>query len=263
MAATLSRNKLMPTPSDMKGRAALVTGAAAGLGKATALRLARAGADVALVDINAEGLETTASAIRSLGCQALVLNADLALTDTCRNVVAAALDSFGRLDALCNVAAVFLPRHATEMTTAEWERTLAVNLTAPFLLFQAAIPHLLKTDGAVVNVTSCAAFVGQAYCAAYCATKAGLTHMTKALAMEYMHKPIRINAVAPGGMMTALAAGFMNLQNGDPSLLQRFSPLRGLVEIEDVAEMVAFLATDAARGYHGACISVDKGITAG
>jgi len=114
-----------------------------------------------------------------------------------------------------------------------------------------------------VNVTSCAAFIGQAYTAAYCATKAGLTHMTKALAMEYTHRPIRFNAVAPGGMMTALASGMRNLQDADFNLVKRYSPLRGLVEIEDVAELVAFLATDAARGYHGACISLDNGVTAG
>jgi NAD(P)-dependent dehydrogenase (short-subunit alcohol dehydrogenase family) len=87
--------------------------------------------------------------------------------------------------------------------------------------------------------------------------------MTKSLAMEYMHKSIRINAVAPGGMMTALAGGLRNIKDPDPSLLSRISPLRGLVEIDDVAAMVAFLATDAANGYHGAIINIDKGITAG
>jgi NAD(P)-dependent dehydrogenase (short-subunit alcohol dehydrogenase family) len=149
------------------------------------------------------------------------------------------------------------------MSAAAWDKTLAVNLSAPFHLIQAAIPHLLEAHGAVVNVTSCAAHVGQAYTAAYCATKAGLSHMTKALAMEYMHKPVRFNAVAPGGMMTALAAGFRNLRDADPALIKRYSPLRGMVEIEEVAEMVAFLASDAASGYHGACINIDNGITAG
>jgi len=137
-------------------------------------------------------------------------------------------------------------------------------LSAPFYLIQAAIPHLLAANGAVVNVTSCAAFVGQAYLAAYSATKAGLTHMTKSLAMEYIHQPIRFNAVAPGGMATALAANMRSLpSDADVSLVKRFSPLRGLVEIEDAAEVVAFLASDAAYAYHGACIQIDKGITAG
>jgi meso-butanediol dehydrogenase / (S,S)-butanediol dehydrogenase / diacetyl reductase len=253
----------MPSPSVMTGKAALVTGAAAGLGRATALRLARAGADVCLVDINAEALESVASEVRALGVRAVSLAADLAELETCRKAVEVAVQTFQRLDALCNVAAVFIPCHADEMSVNDWNKTLAVNLSAPFHLIQAAIPHLLNTKGAVVNVTSCAAFAGQAYTAAYCATKAGLNHLTKSLAMEYMHRSIRFNAVAPGGMMTSLAAGLRNLREPDVSLLKRYSPLRGLVEIDDVAEMVAFLASDAARGYHGAIISVDNGITAG
>lgn len=253
----------MPAPSDMNGKAALVTGAAAGLGKATALRLARAGANVCLVDINADALEATANEIRALGVQAITQTIDLAMVENCRNAVNAAVQAFNRLDALCNVAAVFIPCHADQMSSADWDKTIAVNLSAPFHLIQVAIPHLFETNGAVVNVTSCAAHAGQAYTVAYCATKAGLTHMTKALAMEYMHKQIRFNAVAPGGMRTALAMGMLKLQNPDPSLLSRYTPLRGLVEVDDVAEMVAFLASDAARGYHGAVINIDNGITAG
>jgi NAD(P)-dependent dehydrogenase (short-subunit alcohol dehydrogenase family) len=253
----------VPTPSDMTGKAALVTGAAAGLGRATALRLASAGADICMVDIDAEGLAATGQEVRALGVKALVQVADLADADTPRKLVAAAVQEFNRLDALCNVAAVFIPCHSTQMSSAELAKTWAVNLSAPFLLIQAAIPQLLENNGAVVNVTSCAAYFGQAYLAAYCASKAGLTNMTKALAMEYMHQPIRFNAVAPGGMMTALASGFRDLQDADVSLVKRFSPLRGVVEIDDVAEMVAFLATDAASAYHGACINIDNGITAG
>ena len=252
----------MPAPSDMKGKAALVTGAAAGLGRATALRLAQAGANVCLIDINEEGLKTTAHDAAAFGVQTLVLAMDLSVSANCARAVAQTIDRFRRLDALCNVAGVFMPSHATEMPQADFEKTLAVNLGAPFYLIQAAIPHLLETHGAVVNVTSCAAHKAQAYSAAYCATKAGLAHMTRALAMEYMNKPIRFNAVAPGGMMTALAGNLRNLRDPNMSLMKRVAPLRGLVEIDDVAEMVAFLASDAARGYHGANISVDNGITA-
>lgn len=248
--------------SDMTGKAALVTGAAAGLGRATAIRLARAGAAVCLVDIDAANLEEAAKAIRDEGGQALVHVADLAEYDQCIGAVAVAFAQFGRLDALCNVAGIMIPSHTPDMSAGAYHKTIAINLNAPFFLAQAAIPHLLEANGAIVNVTSCAAYRGQAYFAAYCASKAGLTHMTKALAMEYMHKPIRINAVAPGGMMTALAGNMRLLEDGDRSLLQRIGPLRGLVEIDEVADVVAFLATDAARAFHGACINVDKGITA-
>ncbi|TAL02514.1 MAG: SDR family oxidoreductase [Rhodospirillaceae bacterium] len=253
----------MPKIGDMRNKAALVTGAASGLGRATALELGRAGAAVCLVDVNDAGLRETFDQLRAVGATGLVYVTDLAVGGNCREAVAAAVKAFGRLDALCNVAGVLIPSHTADMSPGDWERTLAVNLSAPFYLIQAAMPHLLEAQGAVVNVTSQAALIGQAYTAAYCAAKAGLTHITKALAMEYMHKPVRINAVAPGGMMTTLARNTRMPEGADPTLLKRFVPLRGLVEIDDVAEMVAFLASDAARGYHGACISVDHGITAG
>lgn len=250
-------------PSNMQDKAVLVTGAAAGLGRATALRLAAAGADLYLLDVDGDGLAATVREAEAAGVRAIGAVTDLADPNGCTEAVAAAVGVYGRLDALCNVAALFIPCHTEEMSLEAWDRTVAVNLRAPFLLIQAALPHLIDARGAVVNVTSCAAHQGQSYLAAYSATKAGLTQMTRSLAMEYMHKGVRFNVVAPGGMMTKLAAGMRNLQNPDPALLQRYSPMRGLVEVEQVAEMVAFLATDAASGYHGAVINIDNGITAG
>ncbi len=253
----------MPLASNMKGKAALVTGAASGLGRATAFALGRAGADVCIVDVNAAGLDETASQLRERGTRTLVRATDLSMRDNCVAAVTAAVSEFQRLDALCNVAGMIVMCNAHEMRAVDYERTLAVNLSAPFYLMQAAIPHLLQVDGAVVNVTSSAAFVGEAYLAAYCATKAGLTHMTKALAMEYVNKPIRFNAVAPGGMATNIAQNLKMPEGVDYSLIKRYSGLRGLVEVDDVAEMIAFLASDAGRSYHGACINIDRGITAG
>jgi NAD(P)-dependent dehydrogenase (short-subunit alcohol dehydrogenase family) len=254
----------MNQASDMSGKTALVTGAASGLGRGTAIALAKAGAHVCVVDLNETGLEETAVAVRAEGVQCLVRPADLSKKENCEAVVAETVAEFDRLDALCNVAGVIFFNHSTDMTQVQWDTTMAVNLSAPFFLSQAAIPHLLENNGAIVNVTSSASFMGEAYAAAYCATKAGLTNLTKAMAMEYMHKPIRINAVAPGGMMTNIVSSFMNMpQDLDGSLMERFKPLRGLVEVEDAANLVAFMASDAARGHHGNCISIDKGITAG
>jgi NAD(P)-dependent dehydrogenase (short-subunit alcohol dehydrogenase family) len=249
--------------SDMKGKAAVVTGAASGLGKNTALALARAGANVCLVDVNEDGLEDTAIAARTLGVKAHAHATDLSKSDNCRSAIAAAVQTFGRLDALCNVAGIIFFANAHEMAADDWEKTIAVNLSAPFYLIQAAIPHLLTANGAVVNVTSSGGIVGEAYLGAYCASKAGLMHLTKALAMEYVHKPIRFNAVAPGGMMTNIGANLKMPAEVNYDLIKRFSGLRGMVEVDDVAELIAFLASDAARGYHGACISIEKGITAG
>jgi NAD(P)-dependent dehydrogenase (short-subunit alcohol dehydrogenase family) len=253
----------MPMVSNMTDEAALVTGAASGLGRGTALALARAGANVCIVDINATGLDETAQQVRALGRKALVHATDLSVAENCVAAVAAAVGSFGRLDALCNVAGLIIFTNSTEMAGKDWDQTLAVNLSAPFHLSKAAIPHLLERDGAIVNVTSTAAFIGEAYAAAYCATKAGLNAMTKAMAMEYMHKPIRINAIAPGGMMTNIAANLRMPEGVDYALIKRFSGMRGLVEVDDVAEMIAYLASDAGRGFHGACVTMDRGITAG
>lgn len=253
----------MHMAGDMAGKVALITGAGGGLGRATAIKLARAGADVCIVDIKAEGLAETAIEIEAAGRIALVHVADLSQAANCASSVAAAVDSFGRLDALCNVAGVLKLANSHEMPLADWNLVLAVNLTAPFLLSQTAIPHLLKTNGAIVNVASLAAHMGQAYAAAYCATKAGLVHMTKAMAMEYLKQPIRINALSPGGMSTPIAANFVPPPGADPELLARFRPVRGLVEVEEMADMVAYLASDASCGFHGAVLQMDKGITAG
>ena len=253
----------MLQPEDMQGRAALVTGAASGLGRATAIVLARAGADLAIVDINAAGLDETAKEIRDAGARALVLARDIAEASTCREIVAEAVAAYGRLDALCNVAAVLTFAHSTEMTEAQWRRLIDVNLSAPFFLMQAAIPQILEREGAIVNVTSQAAFLPQAYSTAYSASKAALTMLTRAWAMEYMHKPIRINAVAPGGMATNIMSGTAFPDGADMSLIQRYMGLRGVLDTEEIARMVAYLASPAAKAFHGACVNIDGGASVG
>jgi NAD(P)-dependent dehydrogenase (short-subunit alcohol dehydrogenase family) len=246
---------------DMKGKAALVTGAASGLGRATAVKLAEAGADLCIVDVNADALAETAALLGSV--QILTHVANLAEPEACKGTVAAAVARFGRLDALCNIAGIIKFANSHEMAQSDYLLTIAINLNAPFFLSQAAIPHLLETNGAIVNCASSAALIGEAYAAAYCASKAGIVNMTKAMAMEYSRKPIRINAVAPGGMITNIANGMRMPEGVEYDLVQRFSGLRGTVEVDDVANLFAMLASPAGRSYHGACISIDAGITAG
>lgn len=253
----------MAMASDMKGKAVLVTGAASGLGRATAYKLAQAGANIYIVDVNAAGLEETAAQAKNYGVDVVLHATNLGERENCFTAVDAAVKKFNRLDALCNVAGILLLSNAHEMSATDFEKTMAINFNAPFFLMQAAIPHLLKNNGAVVNVSSSGALIGEAYCGVYTAAKAALNHLTKSLAMEYIHKPIRFNAVAPGGMATNIANNFKMPEGFDPELFKRFTPLRGVVEVDDVADLIAFLASDAARGYHGACISLDKGITAG
>jgi NAD(P)-dependent dehydrogenase (short-subunit alcohol dehydrogenase family) len=247
---------------DMTGKVALVTGAASGLGRATALAFGEAGARLCLVDYNEAGLNETAGMLPA-SAEPLVWVTDLTDAAQCQAPVAAAVERFGRLDALCNVAGVIYLANSPEMPLELWNRTIAVNLTAPFLLCQAAIPHLLESQGAIVNVTSLAEKIGEAYAAAYCASKAGLLNLTRGLAMEYLKQPIRINAVAPGGMATNIAASFRPPEGCDFELLKRYAPIRGLVEVERVAEVILMLASDAGKGFHGASLVIDEGVTAG
>lgn len=253
----------MGIPSDMTGKVALVTGAGGGLGQAAAIALAQAGADVCIVDVKADGLAETAAQVQALGRTAVICNADLSIPDTCRASVDTAVAAFGRLDALCNVAGILKLANSHEMPLEDWNLVMAINLTAPYLLSKAAIPHLLKSGGAIVNVTSLAAHIGEAYAAAYCASKGGLAQLTKAMAMEYLKTPLRINAVSPGGMATPLGASFIPPEGADMELLARFRPIRGLVAVADMANMIAYLASDASRGFHGSIIQMDNGITAG
>ena len=246
---------------DMTGKAALVTGAASGLGRATARKLAEAGADLCIVDVNAERLAETAALLGN--SPVLVHVANLADPDACAGAVAAAVARFGRLDALCNIAGIIRMAHTAEMPREHYLQTIAINLNAPWFLSQAAIPHLLEAGGAIVNCCSSASFIGEAYAAAYCASKAGLMNMTKAMAMEYSRKPIRINAVAPGGMMTNISDGMAFPAEAEMDLVARYSGMRGLVEVDDVADLITMLASPAGRSYHGACVSIDAGITAG
>jgi NAD(P)-dependent dehydrogenase (short-subunit alcohol dehydrogenase family) len=253
----------MRATAEMRGRAVLVTGAGAAIGRATALTLARLGADLCLVDAEAAALEATAQAAREAGVRAVVSPTDITSAANCAAAVAAAVTAFGRLDGLCNVANAFLPSRAATMPTADFDRTLAMNLAAPFYFFQAAIPHLLEARGAVVNVTSCVALIAHPFTAAYAASKAGATHMTRALAAEYMDAPVRINAVAPGAVAVPPAPATRFPPDLDPKSLQLGSPARGMISVDEVADLIAFLLTDDAHGYHGACISLDKGISLG
>jgi NAD(P)-dependent dehydrogenase (short-subunit alcohol dehydrogenase family) len=248
----------MPIASDMSGRAALVTGASGDLGKAIARALAGVGAAVYLVDPDRAALEAFAA---ELGGKTAVHAAEVRGAANCRGSVDAAVAAFGRLDALVNVANVFAPAHAAEMTEADWEATLALNLSAPFYLIQAALPHLLAANGAVVSVGSCAAFMAQPFTAAYTASKAGLVQMTKALAKEFIDQPIRINCVAPGSMSVSSGNAARIPGNVDMSKVQKLS--RNLIDVSEVAAVVAFLASDASAGFHGSCLTMDNGISLG
>lgn len=248
---------------DFAGKSVLVTGAARGLGRATALAFARRGARLTIVDIEAERLEQTRVDILAVGAEVEAIAADIAHRETCVTAVARAVERHGRLDVLCNVAAVLRFHAIAEVTQDQWERIMAVNVSAPFYFCQAAIPHLLASHGNIVNVTSQGALLGSAFIVPYATSKAALLHMTRCMAMEYVKQPIRINAVSPGTMKTEISAGLEWPRDVDKELVQRFSGVRPPGEPEDVAEVIVFVASDQARAIHGACVPADQGATTG
>jgi NAD(P)-dependent dehydrogenase (short-subunit alcohol dehydrogenase family) len=249
----------MPTMQDMSGQVALVTGAGGGLGGATAVRIAELGADVAILDISSEALAGTAEKVRAMGRKALELPLNLTDRAQCAAAISQTVAHFGKIDALCNIAGVLRCGRSEEVSEADWDIVIKVNLEAPFFLSRAAVPHMLEKGGAIVNVCSTAAFKAQGFFSAYCASKAGLLHLTKTMAVEYMKTPIRINAVAPGGMDTPLAGEAHPAFALDPEIVGRLGNPRGMCVIDDVADMVAYLASPASRSMQGSCVVVDTG----
>ncbi len=187
----------------LEGRATLVTGASSGLGRATAIALARAGADVALVARSAEELESAREEVSKSGVQTLALPPDLAKEDETVRAVGQTVEALGRLDVLVNAAGTDASGTVEELGVEGWDRTLAVNLRAPFLLSRAVFPYMREAGGGtIVNVSSVTGKKGWANAAAYCASKFGLTGFTEALADEEKEHGIRAIVLYPGAMAT-------------------------------------------------------------
>lgn len=245
-------------------KVALVTGAASGIGRATAWRLAAGGASLYLADIDGDGVAAIATELAATGTTVAHAAVDVASVEDCRCAVSAAVERYGRLDVLCNIAGIAAASHLADVAEAAWQRMLDVNLSSVFYLSQAAMPHLLATRGNIVNMASSAGLVGQAYNVAYCATKGGVVLMTKAMAMEFASRGVRVNAICPGGIKTPLTEHFSLPEGADMNLIMRMLPLTGAMEgPETVAEAVAFLASDAARYITGVALPVDGGQVVG
>ena len=243
-----------------EGKIALVTGAGSGIGRAVALELAGAGATVFAHDVDKGRLEETSELAGGLTTRL----GDLGDPAECRAAVEACVAELGGIDVLGNIAGIARGEHVTEVTVEQYRKMMGVNVDAYFFLAQAAIPHLVERGGNIVNIASNAGLMGQAYTVVYCMTKGAVVQLTKALAMEYMKTPMRVNAIAPGGVMTNLLLGYqMPTENVDADLFARYTGFRELVEPGEVADLFAYVASDAAKSVHGAVLSIDNGVTAG
>ena len=249
--------------STFAGRSILVTGASSGLGAAAVRRFAAGGGLVYAASRDQAKLAEVAASCADLPGEFRFGHLDVSSAADCRAAVAAAVDAYGRLDVLVNNAGRHDFRVTTDVTEEQWDADIALNLSGAFHLSQAAIPHLLVTGGSIVNVASVAGVMGEAYSAAYTAAKHGIVGLTKALAVEYLKTPLRVNCVCPGGMDTPQAQTISVPDDADWELIMRVAAQRGLMDADSVAAVIAFLASDDASSIHGSIQMVDHGHLAG
>jgi 3-oxoacyl-[acyl-carrier protein] reductase len=244
----------------LAGRTALVTGAARGIGRATALRLSRDGASVVLVDVDAQGAHDTAEHVRQSGGRALPLQANVTDRAQVKGVLAAAdAAGFGSVDLLVNNAAVGKTAPFLEIDDADWQRMLSVNLTGTFIMAQEVARGMVRQGfGRIINIASLAAHTANSHQAAYAASKGAVLALTRVMAFELAPQGILVNAVSPGPIETELAASMLTPQARLER--ERRIPQGRFGEVADVAGVVAFLAGDDAAFINGSVIVVDGGL---
>ena len=247
------------------GKVAFVTGAGSGIGRATAIAFARAGASVTAADIDREGLEVTAAEIRGFGAKVLSAICDVSKAADVKAALDRTVDTFGRLDAAFNNAGIEQPgKTIAEISEELWDRVIAVNLKSVFLCMKYEIEIMLKNGGgAIVNTSSGAGVLAIRRQSAYCASKFGVTAASKVAALEYADKNIRVNAICPGIIDTPMIARFTgDTVEGRARVIQQ-EPVGRMGRPEEIAGTVLWLCSDAAGFVTGHAMVVDGGQTAG
>ena len=243
---------------DLDGRAALVTGGGRGIGREIALVLAKAGADVAVSDIDLETARETATDIGRMGRQTLALKADVANSDDVSSMITGFVEIFGKIDILVNNAGITRDGLAMRMKEADWDIVLNVNLKSAFLCCKAvARPMMRARSGRIINIASVVGLMGNAGQANYSASKAGLIGLTKTLAREFAGRNINVNAVAPGFIKSAMTD---RLSDQDRERYMGAIPLARFGRLEDVAGCVLFLASPLSDYITGQVVTVDGGL---
>jgi NAD(P)-dependent dehydrogenase (short-subunit alcohol dehydrogenase family) len=250
----------------LDGKVALVTGAAKGIGRGCAQVLSKHGARIAVVDLDAAAGPLTVKEIEASGGRAVFFRTDVSKSDDVQKTIARLLEVFGRLDVLINNAGYHISKSVEDTSEKEWDYILNTNLKSVFLCSKYAIPHLRKTRGAIVNMSSMVGLVGQRNAGAYSATKGGIIAMTKGMALDFAKDGIRVNCLCPGWVETPLVEDWFS-QQADPHAAKEYiyarHPLGRIAATEEIANAVVFLCSEESSFVTGVALSVDGGVTLG
>jgi NAD(P)-dependent dehydrogenase (short-subunit alcohol dehydrogenase family) len=250
----------------LENRVAVITGAGSGIGRACAREFAKEGARVVIADIDSAAASETLRAIGVAGGTAMAVETDVSSADAVQKLVEQTLGAYSQVDVLINNAAIQVSKTVEETTVEEWEREIAVNLGGVFLCSKFFIPHLRKTKGAIINMASVNGFFVEPMCAGYCATKAAIIGLTKAMAIDHGREGIRVNCICPGYIDAGLAWGYFEAQS-DPAAARgaagKLHALGRIGEPEEVARVAVFLASNEASFMTGSAVVVDGGFGSG
>ena len=251
----------MASTQEFAGKVAFVTGASSGIGRATALAFARAGADVVVVDVQGDGGHHTAKAVQELGRRALFVRCDVSRDDDARHAVQNTIEAFGRVDFAFNNAGIEGQQAPTADCTVEnWDRVIGINLKGVWLCMKYQIPQMLgEGGGSIVNCSSVAGLVGFQGIPAYVASKHGVVGLTRAAALEYSKSNVRVNAVCPGVIQTPMIDRFTHGEAAIRKQLVEGEPVGRVGRPEEVAEAVLWLCSERASFVTGHALAVDGG----
>jgi len=250
----------------LKDRVAVITGSGAGIGRAAAIEFAREGALVVVADINVGGARETAEHIQKFGGKSLPVETDVANPESVQNLVRETLHVFSNVHVLFNNAAIQVNKTVENTTVEEWNHEIAVNLGGVFLCSKYFMPYLRATRGAIVNMSSVNGFFVEPMCAGYCATKAAIIGLTKAMAIDHGKDGIRVNCICPGYIDAGLAEGYFQAQPDPAAARASAGKLHALWRIgrpEEVGRAAVFLASDDASFVTGTAFVVDGGFGSG